>query len=144
MQTLARYDPNALGALGFYEHAQELLEHLIDAIERTTDPHDKRPLAESVLTRIRNSVPDHTNIFAHLVITVAQRNRAAANSDGGCQKTSPPHPAPSLSQAAPSSSHAKTSTASSATSDRTTFRPGTPGLYRSLPRPSTCSLSVSE
>jgi hypothetical protein len=40
-----------------------------------------------------------------------------ANSDGGCQRTSPPHPARSLLQPAPSSSHAMTSTAYSATSE---------------------------
>ena len=75
VQTLARYDPKALGALGFFEQAQELLEHLINAIERTTDA-DTRPLAESVLARIQELVPDHTNI-AHLVITVAQRKKAS-------------------------------------------------------------------
>ena len=75
VQTLARYDPKALRALGFFEQAQELLEHLIDAIERTTDT-DKRPLAESVLARIQELVPDHTNI-AHLLITAAQRKKAS-------------------------------------------------------------------
>jgi hypothetical protein len=75
VQTLARYDPKALGALGFFERAQELLEYLIDAIERTADA-DKRPLAESVLARIQELAPDHTNI-AHLVTTAIQQKRAS-------------------------------------------------------------------
>ncbi len=74
VQTLARYDPNALGALGFFEHAQELLEHLINAIERTADA-DLRPLAESVLQRIQQLAPAHTNI-AHRVTTAVKQTRA--------------------------------------------------------------------
>jgi hypothetical protein len=74
VQTLARYDPKALGALGFFERAQELLEHLIDAIERTADA-DTRPLAESVLARIQELAPEHTKI-AHSVTTAIQQKRA--------------------------------------------------------------------
>lgn len=74
VQTLARYDPGALGALGFFERAQELLEHLIDAIEQTADA-DTRPLADSVLARIQELAPDHTNI-SHLVTTAVQQRSA--------------------------------------------------------------------
>ncbi len=74
VQTLYRYDPAALRALGFFERAQELLEHLVDAIARTADA-DMRPLAESVLARIQELAPDHTHI-AQLVITRVQQQRA--------------------------------------------------------------------
>ena len=74
VQTLFRYDPKALGALGFFERAQELFEHLILGIERIADA-DRRPLADSVLARIQELAPDHTDI-AHLVITAVQQQSA--------------------------------------------------------------------
>lgn len=113
-QTLARYDPDALGELGFFERDQELLEHLIDAIELTADA-EMRPLAESVLARIQELAPDHAYL-ARLVIAAVP-----ANGDGGSQKTSPPRPAPSRFRPARSSSRARTSTAYSATCERNQF-----------------------
>jgi hypothetical protein len=73
-QTLARYDPDALGALGFFGRDQELLGHLIDAIERTAD-EGTRALAESVLARIQELSPDHA-YRAHRVITAVQQESA--------------------------------------------------------------------
>ena len=51
-QTLLRYAPDTLAALGFFERDQKLLRRLAETLERATD-HDARPVAESVLTRIQ-------------------------------------------------------------------------------------------
>jgi hypothetical protein len=73
VQTLARYDRNALGSLGFFERAQERLEHLIAAIEQTADA-DTPPLAESILARIQELAPAHTNIARAVMTAVEQRS----------------------------------------------------------------------
>ena len=55
---LARYDPDALAALGFFGADRELLKRLIRAIRWTDDP-DCQSLAKSVLVRIQEIALDH-------------------------------------------------------------------------------------
>ncbi len=72
-QTLARYDPAALEALGFFERDQELLERLIGAIEWTADA-DMRPLAESVLGRIQELAPGLAPLARRVIAAVQQES----------------------------------------------------------------------
>jgi hypothetical protein len=116
VQTLYRYDPAALRALGFFERAQAVLKQLIDAIARTADA-DMRPLAESVLARIQELAPDHTHL-AQLITTTVQQQRA------GEQRWWVPEDilAPPSTETVPpakSDSRARTSIAYSATCERT-------------------------
>jgi hypothetical protein len=55
-QVLARYDEPALQALGFYEQEQRLLGHAAVEVAEIEDA-ELRPLAESVLARIRDLSP---------------------------------------------------------------------------------------
>ena len=63
-QTLLRYAPDTLTALGFFEHDQKLLRRLAETLERTTD-QDARPLAESILTRIQELARGPAYLAAH-------------------------------------------------------------------------------
>jgi len=73
-QTLARYDPATLHALGFFDRDQALLARLIDEISSIAD-EDLRPLAESVLARVEQLAPAHA-LDAHRAI-VHVRTRSA-------------------------------------------------------------------
>ena len=66
-QTLNNYDPDALTALGFFEHDRELIEQLIPTLRGALDD-DVRALAESTLVRIAELFP-HQGWFAQRVIT---------------------------------------------------------------------------
>jgi hypothetical protein len=55
-QTLLRYDPDTLTALGFFARDQALLGALATTLEATTDA-DTSSLAESILTRIQELAP---------------------------------------------------------------------------------------
>ena len=63
-QTLLRYAPDTLTALGFFEHDQKLLRRLAETLERTTD-QDARPVAESILTRIQELASGPAQLAAH-------------------------------------------------------------------------------
>jgi hypothetical protein len=56
-QTLNKYDPDALRALGFFERDRELIEQLIPTLGGATD-EGIRALAESTLARIAELFPD--------------------------------------------------------------------------------------
>ena len=62
-QTLLRYDPDELTALGFSGGDETLLAELAESLERTTDA-DARPLAQSVLTRIQELAPGAASLAA--------------------------------------------------------------------------------
>jgi hypothetical protein len=71
-QTLRIYAPDTLTALGFFEHDQQLLEHLAGTLERTSD-QDTRPLAESILTRIQELAPGRTYLAARDALRTIER-----------------------------------------------------------------------
>ena len=70
-QTLLRYAPDTLTALGLFERAQELLGRLAKTLERTTD-QDTSPLVESILTRIQELAPGPAYLAAHHALTTIQ------------------------------------------------------------------------
>jgi hypothetical protein len=57
-QVLARLDPGALEALGFFESDRVLLARLIVTLRGVAADDDLRPLSEAVLARIESLVPD--------------------------------------------------------------------------------------
>jgi hypothetical protein len=57
-QTLARHDPAALAALGFYDNDRSIIERLIVALARRSTDQELRPLSQSVLARIQAIMPD--------------------------------------------------------------------------------------
>jgi hypothetical protein len=70
-QTLLRYAPDTLTALGFFEHDQKLLRPLAETLERTTD-QDTRPVAESILTRIQELSPGSAYLAARHALTTIE------------------------------------------------------------------------
>jgi hypothetical protein len=70
-QTLLRYDPDTLTALGFFKTDQTLLRHLAETLAWTTD-QDTRPLAESILTRIQELAPGPVYLAAHDALTTIE------------------------------------------------------------------------
>jgi hypothetical protein len=70
-QTLRIYAPETLAALGFFQHDQELLEHLAKTLERTTD-QDTRAVAESILIRIQELAPGPAYLAARNALTTIQ------------------------------------------------------------------------
>jgi hypothetical protein len=75
-QTLVRYDPEMLAALGFFRHDEQLLSQLAETLQRTTD-QDTRPLAESILTRIQELAPGPTGLAAHDALTAIEHERGS-------------------------------------------------------------------
>ncbi|HEY5431683.1 MAG TPA: hypothetical protein VIK04_21405 [Solirubrobacteraceae bacterium] len=71
-QTLLRYDPDELTALGFFDRDQTFLAKLADTLERTTDA-DAAPMAQSILIRIRELVPGDASLAARLALTTIAR-----------------------------------------------------------------------
>ena len=71
-QTLLRYAPDALTALGFFEHDQTLLSRLVETLERTT-LQDARPVAESILTRIQELAPGPAHLAARDALRTIER-----------------------------------------------------------------------
>jgi hypothetical protein len=72
-QTLLRYDPDTLTALGFFKNDQRLLADLARALAWTTD-EDTRPVAESILTRIKELAPGPVHWAAHDALTAIEHD----------------------------------------------------------------------
>jgi hypothetical protein len=92
-QTLRIYAPDTLTALGFFDHDQELLEHLAATLERTTDD-DSRPLAASILTRIQELAPGGACL-------AARKGLATIEHDGDDQRWWVPEDIPTASSSDP-------------------------------------------
>jgi len=72
VQVLVRYEP-ALREFRFDDHDQELLGHLAVGLLQEITP-DARPLAESVLDRIRDLAPDYSFLVARAADRLEQRS----------------------------------------------------------------------
>jgi conflict system STAND superfamily ATPase len=71
-RVLSKYDPGPLRALGFFDRDRDLLKRLIVILTSTTAANEElRPLAESVLTRIEELVPELAT-GAHSAIEIAR------------------------------------------------------------------------
>jgi hypothetical protein len=71
-QVLVRYDPAALEALGFYERDQRLIAHITVELAEIADP-ELRPLAESVLARVRELSRDYVAVADAALRRLEQR-----------------------------------------------------------------------
>jgi hypothetical protein len=70
-QTLARHDPAALEALGFFDRDRGLIARLIVALARCAADEELRPLSHSVLARIEELMPELAG-GAHSAIVVGR------------------------------------------------------------------------
>ena len=86
-QTLLRYTPDTLAGLGFFAHEQTLLQRLAETLRQTTD-QDTRPLAESILTRIKELAPGPAYLAAHTALV------KIAHQSGSDQRWWVPHDIP--------------------------------------------------
>jgi hypothetical protein len=74
VETLAKYAPRMLREFGFFTAPQTLVTDVIAALEKTTEP-DLRPIAQTILDRLRRLAPRHWDTAGDALLSLDVRSQ---------------------------------------------------------------------